>query len=130
MRRHLQVLTDRALAFADAALAQIASSRNRLRFQPDLLKMPAAHLSGRSGRRGDQFEGQHFRLHPDRAARTSPSADRAPSRTAARGCSSSIRNGKFIREIGQGLVRLPVRARRAKSIRRTTSGWWTKGRTW
>ena len=61
------------------------------------------HLSGRSGRRRDQLEGQHLRLHADRQSRLDA---RHTPHVRTRGGARLFEfdpSGKYVREIGQGL---------------------------
>ena len=79
----------------------------------DLLKLPADIVSRRSGRRGHQFEGPFFVY-----TRTGhPTVGLGNSRLFTHGGSRLFefdQNGKFVREIGQGVYAAPGRAGRAR----------------
>ena len=69
----------------------------------DLLKLPDNIHLGEVGRRRDQFEGPHLRLHAHRRTRTRRSATSRTFYTAARGCSSSIRPASSCARSAQGV---------------------------
>ena len=78
-----------------------ASPRLAFDTDADLLQHADRHLRRRSGRRRRQLEGRRSSSTRGPAIRTPRSATTARSSAAARGCSSSIADGKFVRELGQ-----------------------------
>ena len=97
-----------------AALLVATSARDPVRVGAQLPEAAARPLSGRGHRRRHQFEGARLRLHAQRR--------HAPLRVRSDTARSSARSARALR--------LRVRARGARRLARTTSGRWTKARTW
>ena len=98
MRRFLQISPASMLL---AVAAQAPAPEIPFDSVANLLKYPGQRHHRRSGRRGDEFQRRSFRLHAHR-----PSDDLARHVAALRArrlaaVSSSIKTGKFVREIGQ-----------------------------
>ena len=98
-----------------------SSRRSRMTSPIEPLKLPPASELRRSGRRRDKFERRRVRLHADRPS-DALARHRAPVR-ARRFADVPVRQDRQVRRRDRpGLLRHAVRARRSRSIRRTTSG--------
>ena len=115
MTRTLNALVAAAV-LAFGALARRAERRagDRVRQQRRSAEDAGRRLRRRSRRRRRQFEGPDLRLHAHRPSLRDARRQPHVLRTAARGCSSSITTGKFVRELGPGRLRLQRRDRPAR----------------
>ena len=120
MKRLLFVL---CFLLAGPAFAQQAVPQIPFRSVPDFLKLPAGHVSRRSLRRRGQFQGTRLRLLARQHHR--------PGLRRRRGAASRVRCRRQVhsRDRPQPL-RMVLRAHRARSTRKTTSGSPTRVRTW
>ena len=76
-------------------------------------EVPGQHHYRRSGRRGDELQGQYFRLHPHRPS--DHLARHVAAFRARRLAAVRVRKtGKFVREIGQDSYAIPGRAAGAR----------------
>ena len=117
-----------ALFFATPLFAQISVPEIPFDSVPNLLKYPDNIVMGEAVGVATNSKGHIFVYTRSGLLSYSVGTSRQFGRGAAARLYEFDQNGNFVREIGRAFMRRRSRIRCA-SIRRTTSGWWMKGRT-